>query len=57
MNSIWMFISAAFADSEVKSMYRNCSQSGVMDIYLLNYITMLKYNPHGLIGGSRVSYR
>ena len=34
---------------EVKSVHRDCPQAGDMGIYLLNYITMLKYNLRGPI--------
>ena len=34
---------------EVKSVHRDCPQTGDMGIYLLNYITMLKYNLRGVI--------
>ena len=33
----------------VKSKHRDCPQEGDMGIYLLNYITMLKYNLRGVI--------
>ncbi|QRF75979.1 Transposase [Thermoplasmatales archaeon] len=33
--------------TEVKSKHRDCPQTGDMGIYLLNYITMLKYNLRG----------
>ena len=35
--------------SEVKSVHRDCPHTGDMGIYLLNYITMLKYNLRGPI--------
>ena len=35
--------------SEVKSVHRDCPQTGDMGIYLLNYVTMLKYNLRGPI--------
>ena len=35
--------------SEVKSRHKDCPQKGDMGIYLLNYITMLKYNMRGVI--------
>ncbi len=34
---------------EVKSVHRDCPQTDDMGIYLLNYITMLKYNIRGVI--------
>lgn len=34
---------------EVRSKHRDCPQTGDMGIYLLNYITMLKYNLRGVI--------
>ncbi|MFG1545046.1 MAG: IS66 family transposase [Thermoplasmataceae archaeon] len=34
---------------EVMSKHRDCPQAGDMGIYLLNYITMLKYNLRGVI--------
>ena len=35
--------------SEVRARHRDCPQKGDMGIYLLNYITMLKYNLRGPI--------
>ena len=34
---------------EVKAKHRDCPQTGDMGVYLLNYITMLKYNLRGPI--------
>ena len=34
---------------EVRAKHRDCPQTGDMGIYLLNYITMLKYNMRGVI--------
>jgi transposase len=35
--------------SEIRSRHKDCPQKGDMGIYLLNYITMLKYNLRGVI--------
>ncbi len=37
--------------TEVGARHRDCPQTGDMGIYLLNYVTMLKYNLRGPVRG------